>query len=77
MCELDVEFFEGRIRLAKNRRSIEAQTTAWRLVHSENDDLPGVVVDCWDSSISVTLSCVSLKSIVAPLLEAIQSVHPV
>ena len=35
-----------------------------------------VVVDCWDNSVSVTLSCVSLKSIVPPLLEAIQSVHP-
>ena len=45
-------------------------------MHSENDDLPGIVVDCWDNSISVTLSCVSLKSIVEPLLEAIQSVYP-
>ena len=46
-------------------------------MHSENDDLPVcIVVDCWDNSISVTLSCVSLKSIVEPLLEAIQSVYP-
>lgn len=75
VCDLDVEFFARRIRQAKSRRSIEAQTSAWRLVHSENDDLPGIVVDCWANSISVTLSCVSLKSIVEPLLEAIQSVH--
>ena len=76
VCELDTAFFERRIRQAKSRRSIAAQTNAWRLVHSENDDLPGIVVDCWYTSISMTLSCVSLKPLVPPLLEAIQSVHP-
>ena len=76
MCSLDVDFFEQRVRLAKNRRSIEDNTNAWRLIHSENDDLPGVVVDCWGASISLTLSCTSLKSIVEPLLEAIQRVYP-
>ena len=76
VCELDATFFEHRIRQAKNRRSIAAQTSAWRLLHSENDDLPGIVVDCWGNSISLTLSCGSLKQLVPPLLEAIQSVHP-
>lgn len=72
---LDVEFFESRIRAAKDRRTIEPNTTAWRLVHSENDDLPGIVVDCWGDALSLTLSCASLKSIVEPLLAAIERVH--
>jgi len=75
VCELDVDFFERRVQEAKERRSIQGQTNAWRLVHSENDDLPGIVVDCWDNSISLTLSCASLKSIVKPLLEAIDRVQ--
>ena len=76
VCDLDTQFFEDRVRRAKNRRSIENHTSAWRLVHSENDDLPGIVVDCWDRSISVTLSCVSLKSILTPLMQAIERIHP-
>lgn len=76
VCDLDVEFFENRIRQAKNRRSVENLTSAWRLIHSENDDLPGIVVDCWDNSISLTLSCASLKSLVPSLLEAVDRVHP-
>ncbi len=73
---IDVDFFVQRIRAAQSRRSIEPPTTAWRLVHSENDDLPGFVVDCWADSVSVTLSCPSLTSLLDDFLEALNVVHP-
>ena len=73
---LSVEFFQERIQCALNRRSIEQETRAWRLIHSENDDLPGFVVDCWGESISVTLSCTSLKELLPPFLEALERVFP-
>ncbi len=73
---IDVNFFVGRIRAAQSRRSIEPQTTAWRLVHSENDDLPGFVVDCWAHSVSITLSCPSLTSLLDDFVEALNVVHP-
>ena len=73
---LDLEFFQKRIQSAVNRRSIEKGTNAWRLIHSENDDLPGFVVDCWGESISVTLSCASLKVLLEPFLEALERIYP-
>ncbi len=73
---LDTSFFVERLALALKRRVIESNTTAWRLVHSENDDLPGIVIDCWDKSVSITLSCVSLKGLLDDLMMALQQVYP-
>ncbi|MDY6846390.1 MAG: class I SAM-dependent rRNA methyltransferase [Chloroflexota bacterium] len=45
---IDPSFFEGRIRAAINLRQtfIDQQTTsAYRLIHAESDNLPGLIVD--------------------------------
>lgn len=73
---LNTEFFVERLTAALKRRTIERNTTAWRLVHSENDDLPGIVIDCWDRNLSITLSCVSLKCLLDDLMAALQKVYP-
>ena len=46
--EIDVSFFEERIRLAvelRNRLNLDPADTAMRLVNAESDGLPGIVVD--------------------------------
>ena len=73
---LDTSFFVDKVQKALQRRHIPETTNAWRLVHAENDDLPGVVVDCWATTIAITLSCPSLEPILQFLLDAIQLVHP-
>jgi 23S rRNA (cytosine1962-C5)-methyltransferase len=45
---IDEPFWMGRLRAALAlRRRVVADTTAWRLVFSEGDLLPGLVVDCY------------------------------
>lgn len=73
---IDQALLTQRLQEAIRRRMIPDQTTAWRLVHSENDDLPGVVVDCWGETISIVLSCQSLQGLLPMLLAAIQTVYP-
>lgn len=73
---IDQELFNQRLQNAIRRRRIPENTNAWRLVHSENDDLPGVVVDCWGETISIVLSCQSLQGFLPMLLTAIQTVYP-
>lgn len=73
---IDLALLTQRLRDAADRRSIPEHTNAWRLVHSENDDLPGVVVDCWGDTISIVLSCQSLQGLVPMLLDAIHTVYP-
>jgi 23S rRNA (cytosine1962-C5)-methyltransferase len=73
---LDLSFFIAKIQAAYNRRHIPELTSAWRLIHSENDDLPGIVVDCWERTISITVSCSSLESLIPLLMDAIQAVYP-
>lgn len=73
---IDQALLNARLAEAMRRRHIPAETTAWRLVHSENDDLPGIVVDCWGDTISIVLSCQSLQSLLPMLLVAIDRVYP-
>ncbi|MCL6554432.1 MAG: class I SAM-dependent rRNA methyltransferase, partial [Firmicutes bacterium] len=45
---IDEPFWMGRLRAALAlRRRVVADTTAWRLVFSEGDLLPGLMVDCY------------------------------
>lgn len=52
---------------ALRRDALPPDTTAWRLVNAENDDLPGVRVDVWGTQVVVTLDSPSLE----PLLDAL------
>lgn len=55
---IDAEFFTDRLIAALERRAMLAEsesTTAYRLVHGENDQLPGLVVDRYASTLVVKL----------------------
>jgi 23S rRNA (cytosine1962-C5)-methyltransferase len=59
--EFDRELIAARLRAARDmRRDVlglpSAETTGYRLVHSEGDGLPGVVVDVYGSALVVQLS---------------------
>src|SRR5689334_13338622 len=46
--EIDSSWWRARIRAAVARRSIPADTNAYRLVYSEGDLLPSLIVDRYD-----------------------------
>jgi 23S rRNA (cytosine1962-C5)-methyltransferase len=54
---IDGEWLGARIRAAHESRALltEQETTGYRIVHGENDGLPGLVIDRYDASISVKL----------------------
>ena len=54
---LDQSFFERRIRSAQALRDtlIEAETSAYRLVHGENDGLPGLRIDRYGAHFRISL----------------------
>ena len=70
---LDAALFEGLIRAATARREglIPSETDAWRLVHAENDDLPGVRVDSWGDDLHITLDSPALRCLLPALCEAL------
>ena len=69
--EIDRDWWRARIRAAATRRNIPADTNAYRLVYSEGDLLPSVIVDRYDDVLVLqTLSqgTETLKSLFAEIL---------
>ncbi|HCH64470.1 MAG: hypothetical protein CL927_08920 [Deltaproteobacteria bacterium] len=64
------QLLSKRVAAAKNRRPLDADTTAWRWVHGENDELPGVRADMWGDHLGVCLDSPSLVPLLEPLLQA-------
>jgi 23S rRNA (cytosine1962-C5)-methyltransferase len=54
---IDAEWFAQRIKEAVARRAAlkRSTTTAYRLVHGENDGLPGLIVDRYDTTLVIKL----------------------
>src|SRR5690606_16451862 len=54
---INAEWFEARLRAAAGRRDpLPAQgTTGYRLVHGENDGLPGLVIDRYAETLVLKL----------------------
>jgi 23S rRNA (cytosine1962-C5)-methyltransferase len=73
--KIDAEWLLGRLRGALDRRQGlgNADTTGFRVVHGENDGLPGLVLDRYDSSLVVKLYTPAwlphLPSVVACMME--------
>lgn len=73
---IDAALLRGRVEraLALRQRVLPPDTTAWRLVHGENDDLPGIRVDVWGAHVVVSLDSPSLVGLLDPLCDAVESV---
>jgi 23S rRNA (cytosine1962-C5)-methyltransferase len=74
--DIDGALLRARVEAALRRRAglIPPDTTAWRLVHAENDDLPGIRVDVWGAHAVVSLDSPSLTGLLAPLCDAVEAV---
>lgn len=78
-ASLDAAWYVQRLREATARREAllaDARTTGLRLVHGENDGLPGVVVDRYDRTLVLKLYTAAWLPHVTLLLEALQAVWP-
>jgi 23S rRNA (cytosine1962-C5)-methyltransferase len=70
---IDTEFLRRRIRRAVELRQVcdPEQTNAYRLVHSEGDGLPGLVVDRFADILVVQLHTAGLERLRPQLIEAL------
>lgn len=66
--EIDVSLVRERLIAALRRRCLPPMTTAWRWLHAENDDMPGVRLDVWGQELTLTLDGPGLL----PLVQALQ-----
>ena len=72
---IDVEWWQGRIRTALERRSsLVAETNAYRVVHGEADGCPSLVCDRYDQWVVVQMLSAGLESCAPDIHEAIRTV---
>jgi 23S rRNA (cytosine1962-C5)-methyltransferase len=73
--KLDAAFFARGVEAAVARRAAlglpSDQTDAYRVVHAEGDDLPGLIVDRYGDVVVVQLGTIGMKRREAVLLDAI------
>ncbi|MBX3125895.1 MAG: class I SAM-dependent rRNA methyltransferase [Polyangiaceae bacterium] len=73
---LDGAFFAARVQHAIARRARlglpSDETNAYRVVHAEGDDLPGLVVDRYGESVAVQFGTVGMKRREGMLLDALE-----
>lgn len=62
-----------RVGAARSKRRMPQGTTAWRLVHGENDRLPGFRVDIWDRHATIAIDHPDLKSLLEWVASAVVS----
>ena len=74
--EIDVAWWASRVDAALQRRAslaADPDTTAYRLIHGENDGLPGLVVDRYDSTLVAKVYTPAwlpnLRAVLTPLIE--------
>jgi 23S rRNA (cytosine1962-C5)-methyltransferase len=69
-------FQEKNIKAKRIRSSLPANTTGYRLIHGENDGLPGLVVDKYDHTLVIkldTLAWIPHLADLVPILDEIES----
>ncbi len=69
---MDVALLRDLLLAARARRSLPPDTTAWRLVHAENDEMPGIRVDIWGECATLVLDSPSLARLIDPLSGVLQ-----
>lgn len=60
---IDREFFSRRIKMAREmREKLVGERTAYRMVHSESDFLPGLIIDKYNGSYSIQLNSAGMEN---------------
>ncbi len=72
---LDISFFKHKIVQAKKFREsfLPAETNAYRLIHSEGDGLPGLIVDKYADFLLVQFQTLGMDKLKPFILEALNS----
>ena len=74
---IDAAFFRGRVAAARALRARlglpSAKTTAYRLVNSEGDGLPGLVVDVYGDAAVVQITTLGMALRRAPIFDALEA----
>jgi 23S rRNA (cytosine1962-C5)-methyltransferase len=74
---LDAEFLRGRVARAKGLRARlglpSERTTIYRLVNSEGDDLPGLVVDVYGDAAVVQITTLGMSERRAAIFDALEA----
>jgi 23S rRNA (cytosine1962-C5)-methyltransferase len=73
---IDAQLLSKRIAAARARRPLPSDTNAWRWVHGENDDLPGIRVDVWGTQLSLVFDSPSLLPLMEPILQGLRDHAP-
>ena len=72
--EIDAPFFEARLRSALALRESLYDRPFYRAVHSEADDLPGLIVDRFGDVLSVQINAAGMERCLDMLIEAFDAV---
>lgn len=78
--EIDLEFYQERLVKALERRRISGyyplddQNSAFRLVHAEGDDLPGLIIDIYNDIAVIQPHSVGMYSDLSPISKALDAI---
>ncbi len=73
--QINVDFFKRRIAKALSyRRQVVKDSTAFRLIHSEGDYLPGLIVDSYDNYLVAQFTTYGMDSLKGMVLKALVDV---
>ncbi len=74
----DKNLLAERIKKAfKKRKPLLSKTNSFRVVHSEADSLPGLIIDYYDGYVSIQINTAGMETVRHEILEAILEVLPV
>lgn len=74
--KIDEDFFVKRILDAKNLRDKFFQKPFYRLIHSEADFLPGLIIDRFDNYFTCQISTAGMEKLAPVLIAALQKLFP-
>ncbi len=67
---IDKEFFKNRIKKAiEKRKSLEKITNSYRLIHSEADFLPGLIIDKYGEYLVIDITTAGMENLKGIILE--------
>ncbi len=72
---IDADFFIRRLQRALDVRALFYTTPYYRLVHAEADDLPGLIIDRFDSVFVVQLNTQGMQKLQNELITALQQLY--
>ena len=74
--KIDEDFFYNRLLAAKNLREKFFDKPFYRLIHSEADFLPGLVIDRFDNVLSCQISTAGMEELSEILISALKKLFP-